>query len=671
MRLKGVIRTSSAGFCETGAHPVANRQGTVQDGSPRKTEEIVQERADLLDLSRDAIYVRDFRSGVIRFWSQGAVNIFGWSKPEAMGRVAHELLRTKFPLPLDHIHAQLVEAGRWKGTLVQFGRDGRPIILESRWDLTRDEQGRPDSVLVSSTDVTAERTLQTEFELLVRNMTDYSVYLMDPEGRVVTWNEGSAKLKGYSESEIVGRPFATFFTPEDLRDGRPQRLLEQVRTIGYAHFEGWHVRKDGSRFWAEASLSAVHDPLGHLIGIGKITHDLTQRRLFEEHLQRSEEKFRSIFERATIGVGLADPKGVFLEVNPALVKMLGYSPEEMRGRNYLEFTHPDDRAYCLALVRDLIAGESTGFSVEKRFVRKDGTPVMVSSTVVSIPGPDGCPRAILGIIEDITLRKAAERALQKARDESEQRERVAQEQVEEARKLDRLKNLFVNSISHELRTPLTSIIGYLELMQDGVGGTLSPSHQDFARQIFNSTQRLVRLVNDLLEYARIEAGTFKLQLECVDFGAKARELVEALMPMAEEAKVTLEVSALPASLVMRMDPQRIEQVLSNLLTNALKFTPAGGRVTVAACIEGPRLRCEVQDTGIGIAADDIPKLFQRFSQLESGKRKGGGTGLGLAIAKSLVEAHGGQIGVQSELGRGSTFFFTLPLAMPGQAPCEP
>lgn len=261
-------------------------------------------------------------------------------------------------------------------------------------------------------------------------------------------------------------------------------------------------------------------------------------------------------------------------------------------------------------------------------------------------------------------RELSEARVRAARAESERREREAREQIEAAQKLDRLKNLFVNSISHELRTPLTSIIGYVELMQEGVGGTLSPAHLDYTRQIFNSTKRLERLVNDLLEYARIEAGTFTLQFERADVGAKIREVVESLRPAAEEARIDLALAAVPERLLLCLDPQRIEQVLSNLLTNAIKFTPAGGRVTVSARAEGPWLRCEVRDTGIGIAEEDIPKLFQRFSQLDGGVRKGGGTGLGLAIAKTLVEAHGGQIGVQSVPGQGSTFYFTLPLEEP-------
>ncbi|MNX77728.1 Alkaline phosphatase synthesis sensor protein PhoR [compost metagenome] len=166
-------------------------------------------------------------------------------------------------------------------------------------------------------------------------------------------------------------------------------------------------------------------------------------------------------------------------------------------------------------------------------------------------------------------------------------------------------------------------------------------------------------MDDLLDNARISAGTFRLNLVPSDFGRQIREAVSALKLRASEAGVQIVVELAPTPLTLEMDPQRIHQVLSNLITNALKFTPRGGRIIVRARVEGNRIHCEVQDTGIGIASEDLPKLFQRFGQLEAGKREQG-TGLGLSISKSLVEAHGGTIGVISQQGKGTTFWFDLP-----------
>jgi signal transduction histidine kinase len=232
-------------------------------------------------------------------------------------------------------------------------------------------------------------------------------------------------------------------------------------------------------------------------------------------------------------------------------------------------------------------------------------------------------------------------------------------ELQKAKELDQLKSGFVNAVSHELRTPLTSILGYAEFLEDHVGGDLTQDQAQFVQQIQDSAGRLSRLVDDLLDFARIDAGTFKLKLETVDLTPKIREIVTSFLPQAASAhlELTLEVPEKPMTL--RVDPQRIGQVVANLLSNALKFTPKGGHVTVRALPAEKGVRVEVEDSGEGIPSEDLPKLFQRFSQLERGVRKGG-TGLGLSISKALVEAHGGQIGVISEPGRGATFWFTLP-----------
>jgi signal transduction histidine kinase len=258
---------------------------------------------------------------------------------------------------------------------------------------------------------------------------------------------------------------------------------------------------------------------------------------------------------------------------------------------------------------------------------------------------------------------------------AEQRGHQLDAQNQRLRELDELKTQFVNAVTHDLRTPLTSIKGFGEFLEDEVGGPLSPEQKGFVRQIQQSSRRLEGLVNDLLDFARIEAGTFHLRLVRADLGAQVRDNVESVQPLFRDAGVTLRLSLPEEALKAWIDPQRIDQVLSNLLSNAAKFTPRGGCVTVRLLAEADALRCEVEDTGVGIAPADFEKLFRRFSQLQAGNAKGG-TGLGLSISKAIVEAHGGHIGVESALGAGSTFWFTLPHPsagppnLPGVHPAE-
>lgn len=227
--------------------------------------------------------------------------------------------------------------------------------------------------------------------------------------------------------------------------------------------------------------------------------------------------------------------------------------------------------------------------------------------------------------------------------------------------LDQLKSEFVNAVTHELRTPLTSVVGYAELLEDEISGSLTQHQREFVRQIQLGSTRLEYLLNDLLDFARLEAGTFRLRCEATDASAKVKEVVESLRPLAEAAALDLRVICPDEPLVLVMDGQRMGQVVINFVSNALKFTPPRGRIEIRIGLDGESLRCEVEDTGEGIVREDLPKLFKRFSQLKGGVAKGKGTGLGLAISKALVEAHGGSIGVESTPGVGSTFWFTLPM----------
>jgi signal transduction histidine kinase len=232
-------------------------------------------------------------------------------------------------------------------------------------------------------------------------------------------------------------------------------------------------------------------------------------------------------------------------------------------------------------------------------------------------------------------------------------------ELQKLRELDCLQSTFVNAVTHDLRTPLTSIIGFAELLEDELSGPLSAGQREYLKQIERGAERLEFLVDDLLDFTRMQAGTFSLRPEQADLHQKVSEIVESLVPQAAASRIAIHLDLPPGELSACFDRARIGQVLMNLLSNAIKFSAGGGDITVRLRDEGAVKRCEVTDSGEGIAPADLSRLFQPFSQLESGIKRGG-TGLGLSIARRIVEEHGGQIGVQSEPGRGSTFWFTLP-----------
>jgi len=343
-----------------------------------------------------------------------------------------------------------------------------------------------------------------------------------------------------------------------------------------------------------------------------------------------------------------DPSNAILTINPRGAQSLGYRVEELVGAPLPQILHEADRVAILEQLSRCRKDPGQVLLGDFRKARKDGSELWVREAAVAFPFAGRMVTLVL--CEDISDRKRLEHQLQ--------------EQFERLQELDRLKTNFVNSVTHELRTPLTSIMGYAEFLEDGIGGSLTEQQLDYVRQLLEGSRRLERLLNDLLDFARLEAGTFRINKQDCDMVPKVRAIVDSLMPQAFEAKLTLAVDLPDGPLHVQMDAARIGQVLFNLIGNAIKFTPAGGRIVIRLRQEAGQVRCEVQDSGIGIPANELSMLFQRFTQLQGGLSKGVGAGLGLSISKAIVEAHGGEIGVHSEPGQGSTFWFTLPMDAP-------
>jgi PAS domain S-box-containing protein len=339
-------------------------------------------------------------------------------------------------------------------------------------------------------------------------------------------------------------------------------------------------------------------------------------------------------------------------VSPQMADITSYEADEWIADPWLfrKVLHPEDRD---RVVSEMLRMKETGepLDQEYRMIRRDGSVVWLHDSAVTMT-VDGTAYT-RGFIVDITARRRAELE----RDTILER---LQEQNEELRQVDRLKDEFVALVSHELRTPLTSIRGYLELMIEDTNLTDEQSH--FMQTIDRNAVRLQRVVGDLLFLAQVEAGKLSLEHEQVDVNDVVADALEAARPSARRKSIELiaETAPLPS---ITGDRARIAQVLDNFVSNAIKFTPAGGRVLVTTTAGADAIDVEVTDTGVGVPADELPRLFQRFFRTHAATAQAiPGTGLGLAIAKAIVEAHGGGIEVESEEGAGTTFKFTLPAA---------
>jgi PAS domain S-box-containing protein len=403
------------------------------------------------------------------------------------------------------------------------------------------------------------------------------------------------------------------------------------------------------------------DPLGKAAGqadaqVLQLTLDLAEQVTDLEASLRLRD--RAISASAN-GIVITDRRGSdnpIIYVNRAFERMTGYAAAEVLGRNCRFLQGADRDQPGLAAIRQAMREEREGHA-ELRNYRKDGSMFWNELFVAPVRDERGRVTHYVGVQNDVTSRKLAEYEL-------ERRSNQLEEAYTRLQALDKLRSNFFGLVSHELRTPLSSIVGFAEFLEDGVAGDLNQEQLIFVSEIQAGARRLEALVDDLLDFARLEAGTFRLMPREADLGVKVREVLASFQPQAQQKGIELSCWLPEAPMIVCADHPRIGQVLINLVGNALKFTPEGGRVAVALDHEDDEIRVTISDTGIGIAPEHLARLFDKFFQVEpTSTRSHGGAGLGLSIAKALVEAHRGQIGLESVPGRGTTFWFTLPTAL--------
>jgi PAS domain S-box-containing protein len=539
-----------------------------------------------------------------------------------------------------------------------------------RRDLEALVKERAAALEVINTDLAAElaerRRLERSLEEsrrtneLILNTAGEGICGIDLGGRITFINTAAATMTGWKAPELLYRQLHAMVHHTRM-DGTPYPHDEcpvhitmadgSTRTVPDDIF--W--RKDGNSFPVEYVVTPVVEN-GRVTGSVIVFKDITERKLAEQAQQESEEKARAFAETAVNAVALIDNEGKVVYWNPAAVRIFDYTVAEVQGRSLHELLAParfhESFHGGFSAFRTTGTGTLIGKTTELAARRKDGTefPIELSMSAVMLKGKWHA----IGIMRDITDRKLAERELEQAH-------RAAQTS-------STAKSEFLANISHELRTPLNAVVGFAEYLRDGRAGALTDLQRECLQDIWEGGKHLLRLINDILDLAKIEAG--KSDVAYADFSVKqvVGECLFMFRGKAAKHALTLSLEADDTAGEMRADEQKIKQILLNLVANAVKFTPDGGSIVVSARREvcrqtegGECVRIAVSDSGIGIAPEDVDRLFKPFQQLDSPlTKKYEGTGLGLAICKNLVELHDGRIWVESAPGKGSTFIFEIP-----------
>ena len=612
-----------------------------------------------------AVFLLD-RQGNVLTWNAGAERIKGYRAEDIIGQhfsrfYPKDVVMSGWPA---HELSEASATGRFEDEGWRVRKDGSRFWAKVVITALRDPAGEVRGFLKITRDLTdrkqAEEKLrlsEERFRLLVESVKDYAIFMLDPQGRVATWNQGAQHIKGYTADEIIGQHFSRFYPPEVVERGWPDEELRRATAEGRFENEGWRVRKDGSRFWANVVITAVRDESGVLRGFAKVTRDLTERRQAEENARRllqeeaarkAAEESAQVIERqreqlhvtlASIGdaVIVTDQNGIVTFMNAVAASLTGWDeaagqPLDQVFRIVNENTRRTVENPALRALRE---GILVGLANHTVLIARDGRERPIDDCAAPIRvGQERVVGAVL-VFRDISKRRQAEAAL---------------------REENRRKTEFLALLAHELRNPLAPLRNGLQIMHLASD---RPEAVEQARAMMErQLHHLGRLVDDLLDISRISRGKIELRKERINLAEVVSNAVEACQPLVQQQDDELTVSLPDEKVYVDADKTRLAQALSNLLSNAVKYSNRGSRIWLTVTREpgepgasatGDEAVLRVKDTGVGIPAAMLPRVFDMFTQVDRSLEKSqGGLGVGLSIVKQLIEMHGGSVEARSE-----------------------
>jgi len=635
---------------------VTEFQTTTRNISDRKQAEetIAYERyllRTVIDNIPDTVYLKDHESRFTLI-NKAQAELMSIANPQdAIGKTDFDFFSPNLAKMFFEEEQRLIKTGDAVIDRVEFNPlpDGKPRWLAASKVAVRDTNGQIIGIAGISRDITARRLAenalsesQEQWRSLVENAPS-TILTLSRDGII---NFINRITPGVPMEAVIGTSLYNYVEPEEAEiiRGGVERVFETGQPYAY---EVGGKTTEGQPAWYSTNAGPIMKD-GQVTEVLLISSDIMPRKRIELALRESESRFRAMNDASPLGIFLTDENGDAVYSNRMYQEITGLTAQEALGRGWQQAIHPEDREWLFESWYEATQKRKP-FNATYRYQHKDGKVIWVATRAVEIRDVD-LSAGYLGMVEDVTERKWAEEAIQRARDE--------------AMEASRMKSEFLATMSHEIRTPMNGIIGMSELLLDT---DLNEEQHEFATVVLNEANSLLNIINDILDFSKIEAG--RMLIESVDLIVVdiVERVVELLNPKAREKGIAMMSYVAPdVPFTLRGDPTRLRQVLMNLVSNAVKFTHKGEvtvNITLAYANETHVwLLFTIQDTGVGLSEAATQRLFQPFTQADSGTtRRYGGTGLGLAISKRLVELMGGEIGVESEEGKGSIFWFTIQM----------
>jgi PAS domain S-box-containing protein len=623
-----------------------SKQQAPASSSQIHSEEVLRRLVD--SVADYAIFMLN-PDGTIATWNLGAERLKGYTAQQAIGRhfsMFYPASANDAGWPAEELRLAQ-EKGRFEDEGWRLRQDGTRFWANVVITAIRDEQGQ----LIGFSKVTRDLTERREQEnrtresernlrLLIEGVQDYAIFRLNAQGYITSWNLGAQRIKGYAANEVIGQHFSIFYQADAVASGWPKEELRRATALGRFEDEGWRVRKDGTLLWANVVITAIRDEHDELIGFSKVTRDLTERRRHEQMLVDSEEKLRLVVEGVRDhAMFLLDAQGRVASWNAGAQRVLGFAAEDIVG-------HPSDRLYTdddsnagkpqAELMAALHAGY---FEADGWRRRADGSPLWTRVMITPLHDRQGQLSGHVQIVRDLSERM----------------------RVEELESEGQRIHQFIAMLSHELRNPLAPISHAVHILQGSPHQT--PELARCAQMISRQADHLTRLVDDLLDVSRITNGKIQVQPAPLDLAPLLAQAVEGVHSLVTGLGHTLSLDIGTQPVPVIGDTTRLTQAITNLLSNAAKYTPQGGSIRVSLRRQTAVATLQVTDDGIGMSEALMQHAFEPFVQgSRSLDRSMGGLGIGLTLVKRIVGLHGGSVAVSSAgTNKGTQFTVTLPL----------